>query len=90
MAAGVSPSREGKGGKKIPIAASLNGRFIRDSTPDLIVAKIAEWIDILGREGGFMIGIGNVPADTPSLHSYGSQSHPHAGEISDCLGPVRD
>jgi hypothetical protein len=62
--------REGKGGKKIPIAASLNGRFIRDSTPEQIVGKIAEWIDILGREGGFMIGIGNVPADTPSVNIH--------------------
>jgi len=62
--------QQGKGGKKIPIIASLNGRFMRDSTPDQIVAKIAEWIDILGRDGGLIFGIGNVPADTPSLNVH--------------------
>ena len=55
--------QQGKGGKKIPIFASLSGRFVRDSSPDQIVAKIAEWIDILGRDGGLMFGIGNVQVD---------------------------
>jgi uroporphyrinogen-III decarboxylase len=62
--------KEGKGGKKIPIVASLNGRFMRDSTPQVIVAKVAEWIDILGRDGGLMLGIGNVPADTPPVNVH--------------------
>ncbi len=62
--------QQGKGGKKIPIVASLNGRFMRDSTPEGIVAKLAEWIDILGRDGGLMLGIGNVAADTPSLNIH--------------------
>jgi uroporphyrinogen-III decarboxylase len=62
--------QQGKNGKKIPIAASLNGRFMRDSTPDQIVAKISEWIDILARDGGVFFGIGNVPADTPPLNIH--------------------
>jgi uroporphyrinogen-III decarboxylase len=62
--------QRGKGGHKLPIMASLNGRFMRDSTPEQIVAKIAEWIDILGREGGLVTGIGNVPADTPSVNIH--------------------
>ena len=62
--------QQGKGGKKIPIMASLNGRFMRDSTPEQVVAKIAEWIDVLGREGGLLIGIGNVPADTPPINIH--------------------
>jgi uroporphyrinogen-III decarboxylase len=62
--------QQGKGGKKIPITASLNGRFTRDSTPERIVAKLAEWIDILGRDGGLIVFIGNVPADTPVLNIH--------------------
>ncbi|OGR24972.1 MAG: hypothetical protein A2139_06895 [Desulfobacca sp. RBG_16_60_12] len=62
--------KEGKNGKKIPITASLNGRFMRDSTPDQIVAKLAQWIDILGRDGGMIVFIGNVPADTPPLNIH--------------------
>ncbi|MGA2489778.1 MAG: uroporphyrinogen decarboxylase family protein [Anaerolineales bacterium] len=62
--------QQGKGGKKIPIAASLNGRFTRDSTPEQIVAKVAEWVDILGRDGGLLVGIGNVPADTPPINIH--------------------
>ncbi len=60
----------GKGGHKLPVMASLNGRFVRDSTPAEIVAKIREWIDILGRDGGLIFFIGNVPADTPPVNVH--------------------
>jgi uroporphyrinogen-III decarboxylase len=69
--------KEGKGGRKIPIVAGLNGRFMRDSNPDRIVAKIAEWIDILGRDGGLMIAISNVPADTPSINVHTAVNATH-------------
>ena len=62
--------KSGKGGHKIPIATALNGRFVRDSTPDEIVAKIREWIDIMGRDGRLLIGIGNVPADTSPVNVH--------------------
>jgi uroporphyrinogen-III decarboxylase len=62
--------KSGKNGKKVPVLASLNGRFMRDSAPEAIVAKIAEWIDILGRDGGMLVFIGNAPADTPSLNVH--------------------
>jgi uroporphyrinogen-III decarboxylase len=62
--------KNGKRGRKVPIFTSLNGRFMRDSTPDQIVAKIAEWIDIMGRDGGLIFFIGNVPADTPPLNMH--------------------
>jgi uroporphyrinogen-III decarboxylase len=60
----------GKGSRKLPIFASLNGRFMRDSGPDTIVAMIKEWIDILGRDGGILFFIGNVPADTPPVNIH--------------------
>ncbi len=60
----------GKGGRKIPITAALNGRFMRDSTPYQIVSKLREWIDVMGRDGRLMIGIGNVPADTPPVNVH--------------------
>jgi len=62
--------KKGKGGHQLPIMASLNGRFMRDSTPDKIVAKIAEWIDIMGRDGRMLVFIGNVPADTPPVNIH--------------------
>jgi len=60
----------GKGGHKIPIMASLNGRFIRDSAPAEIAAKVREWIDILGRDGRLIMFIGNIPADAPSVNVH--------------------
>lgn len=57
--------QQGKPGRKLPIFASLNGRFMRDSEPRQIVHKVREWIDILGRDGRVLFFIGNVPADTP-------------------------
>jgi uroporphyrinogen-III decarboxylase len=62
--------KRGKGGKKLPVLAALNGRFTRDSTPEQIVAKLAEWIHILGRDGGMLVFIGNVPADTPPMNIH--------------------
>ena len=56
--------------RKLPIFASLNGRFIRDSQPEEIVDKIREWIDIMGRDGGLLFFIGNVPADSPPLNIH--------------------
>ncbi|NLA26543.1 MAG: hypothetical protein GX878_04030 [Firmicutes bacterium] len=52
-------------GKKLPIFASLNGRFVRDSTPGQLVDKIRQWIEIMGRDGRLLFFIGSVPADTP-------------------------
>jgi len=60
----------GKGRRKLPIFASLNGRFIRDSAPEVIVEKIREWIEIMGRDGGLLFFIGNVPADSPPLNIH--------------------
>jgi uroporphyrinogen-III decarboxylase len=60
----------GKQGQKLLIYASLNGRFIRDSTPEQIVDKIREWIDIMGRDGRLLFFIGNVPADTPPVNVH--------------------
>ncbi|PIX47865.1 MAG: hypothetical protein COZ54_00210, partial [Anaerolineae bacterium CG_4_8_14_3_um_filter_59_70] len=53
--------QNGKGGRKLPIFASLNGRFMRDSTPEQIFAKVREWINIMGRDGRLLFFIANVP-----------------------------
>jgi uroporphyrinogen-III decarboxylase len=60
----------GNGKGKIPIMASLNGRFMRDSSPDVIVDKVREWIDIMGRDGNLLFLFGNVPADTPPVNMH--------------------
>jgi uroporphyrinogen-III decarboxylase len=62
--------KSGKGGRKLPIYASLNGRFMRDSSPQQIVSKIREWIHIMGRDGGLLFFIGNVPADAPPVNIH--------------------
>jgi hypothetical protein len=67
----------GKGSKKIPIIASLNGRFVRDSSPAQIVALIKKWIDIMGRDGRLMVFIGNVPADCPPINVHTAVSATH-------------
>ncbi len=60
----------GKGRHKLPVFASLNGRFVRDSTPAQIVDKIREWVDIMGRDGRLLLFIANVPADTPPINVH--------------------
>ena len=62
----------GPNGLKAPIYVGLNGRFMRDSTPDEIVALLRNWIDILARDGGLMLTIANVPADTPPINIHTS------------------
>jgi uroporphyrinogen-III decarboxylase len=62
--------QNGKRGRKVPIFASLNGRFMRDAPIDKILDKIREWINVMGRDGGLIFFIGNVPADTPSLNMH--------------------
>jgi uroporphyrinogen-III decarboxylase len=62
--------KNSKGGRKLPIFASMNGRFIRDSTLEALVEKAREWIDIMGRDGGLLFFIANAPADTPPLNIH--------------------
>jgi len=60
----------GKNGKKVPIMTSLNGRYLRDSTPEEITRKVGEWIDLMGREGGLIFYVGSIPADTPPINVH--------------------
>jgi uroporphyrinogen-III decarboxylase len=69
--------QEGGKGHKLPIMVSLNGRFMRDSKPEVIVGKIREWIDIMGRDGGLVIWIGNVPSDTPPVNVHAAVQAAH-------------
>jgi hypothetical protein len=55
---------------KQPIFLGLNGRFTRDSKPEEIVAKVRQWIDVLGRDGKLVLNIANIPADTSSLNVF--------------------
>jgi uroporphyrinogen-III decarboxylase len=67
----------GKKGKKQPILISMNGRFVRDSKPEEITAKVADWVDILGRDGGLAFNMGNIPADTPPLNIHTAVNSTH-------------
>ena len=55
---------------KQPIFLGLNGRFTRDSKPEQIVAKLRQWIDVMGRDGKLAINIANIPADTAPEHVF--------------------
>ena len=57
-------------GKKALIYAGLNGRFLRDSKPMEIAAKVRQWIDIMGREGKLAVAGSNIPADTPPVNVF--------------------
>jgi uroporphyrinogen-III decarboxylase len=69
--------QSGKSGRKIPIFASLNGRFMRDSSPQQVVNKIREWINIMGRDGRLLTFIANVPADTPPVNIHAAVQAVH-------------
>lgn len=60
----------GRRGRKLPIFASLNSRFVRDSDPGQLIDKIGEWIEIMGRDGRLLFFIGSVPADTPPVNVH--------------------
>jgi uroporphyrinogen-III decarboxylase len=60
----------GRRGRKLPVYVALNGRFVRDSSPQQIVAKVREWIDIMGRDGRLLFFIANVPADAPPVNIH--------------------
>jgi uroporphyrinogen-III decarboxylase len=60
----------GKKGKKKLIMASLNARFVRDSSPAQIADKVRQWIDIMGRDGKLMFFIANAPMDTPPVNIH--------------------
>jgi uroporphyrinogen-III decarboxylase len=50
---------------KLPIIAAINARFVRDSSPGDIVELVKRYIDVLAREGHFLLFFANIPADTP-------------------------
>ena len=60
----------GSNGLKLPCYIGINGRFIRDSSPEQVIALIRRWIDILARDGGLLLTIANVPSDTPPLNIH--------------------
>ena len=84
-------------GGRVPLVVSLNGRFLRDSTPEGLVAKVREWLDILARDGRLLLAAGNIPADTPpanvhtvvqAIHTLGR--YPLARDLAAVpLDPVR-
>ncbi len=60
----------GQEGAKQTAVVSLNGRFMRDSTPEQIVAKVREWVKILGPGGAIIFNIGNIPSNSPSINIH--------------------
>ncbi|MFX1265170.1 MAG: uroporphyrinogen decarboxylase family protein [Promethearchaeota archaeon] len=59
-------------GRKVMVAATCSASYIRDSTPYEIAEYVKRVMDALGRDGGLMFSLVQVPADTPpiNVHSY--------------------
>ena len=55
---------------KLPIIAGINARFVRDSSPQEIVDLVKRYLDVLAREGHFLMFFSNIPADTPPDHIH--------------------
>ncbi|MBN1318337.1 MAG: hypothetical protein JXA42_22855 [Anaerolineales bacterium] len=60
----------GSDGQKLVCYLSINGRFIRNSSPQKIITLIRKWVDILARDGSLILTIGNVPADTLPINIH--------------------
>ena len=60
----------GPNGLKQPIYLGINGRLMRDASMDQIVDLLRRWMDILARDGGLLLSIGNVPSDTPPANIH--------------------
>jgi len=67
-------TRNGKGMVRL---LGLNGRFVRDSSPEQIAAKVREWVDVLGREGHMFAMVGIVPADTSPVNLFAAVAAVH-------------
>jgi hypothetical protein len=62
----ISRGRRGK----LPITFGINGRFMRDSKPEVIAERVRGWIDVMGREGKFLMSVSNIPADTQPVNIF--------------------
>jgi uroporphyrinogen-III decarboxylase len=60
----------GQGGLNVPIFLGINGRFMRDNSPEQVVALIRRWVDLMARKSGLMLMIANVPSDTPPVNIH--------------------
>jgi len=52
------------------IMAGLNARVLRDGPVSRILEVIKHYIDVLARNGRFIGGMANIPADTPPEHVH--------------------
>ena len=55
---------------KMPIIGGINARFMREGPVEKIVDLIKRQIDVMGREGRFVINYIQVPAPTPPEHLH--------------------
>ncbi len=64
-------------GKGVLRVLSINGRFVRDSRPEDIMAYVRRWIDVLGRQGHMFAMVGNIPADTQPVNVFAALAAVH-------------
>jgi uroporphyrinogen-III decarboxylase len=66
-----------KQGLRVPIAASVNARLLRDGPVDKIVDIIKRYIRTFAKEHELSINLSNIPADTPSDHVHAAVAAIH-------------
>jgi uroporphyrinogen-III decarboxylase len=70
-------ARYRKQGIKVPIAAGVNARLLRDGPVEKIVSTIKRYIDAFARDHELNVLLSNIPADTPPDHVHAAVAAVH-------------
>jgi uroporphyrinogen decarboxylase len=62
----------------VPVVAGVDARLLLDGPVEAIVERIRCYIDGLGRDGGLMIHLNQIPAGTPPDHVHAAVAACHA------------
>jgi uroporphyrinogen decarboxylase len=57
-------------GRDVYITAGIDATLLRKGPAENIVARIKQYIDVLGRNGNFAIYLNQIPAETPAEHIH--------------------
>ena len=64
-------------GVRAPVNVSVNARFLRESSPDKIVAFVKHAVDVLARDHEVSFFLASTPSDTPPLHVHAAVAAAH-------------
>jgi hypothetical protein len=70
-------ARYRKRGIRVPIAAGVNARLLRDGPVEKIVSTVRRYIDAFARDHELNVLLSNIPADTPPDHVHAAIAAVH-------------